>query len=150
MIKVVLGEVDMRQYRWHFDRMIALLVATINVIFTIVIVGRFAMDRHFLFMQMGLKGMSNIFVYIACIIAVIVAIYLNYLFLKKNHMARLVLAFFETLVLAACIRNLFMGQLFFGFSMSSVVSNVIVFLLYATLVYHTLFSNMIKKYFYLQ
>lgn len=138
----------MRQYKWHFDRLIALLVATLNVLFTIFIAVRFAIDRHFLFMQTGLKGISDILVIFGCTVIVIGALVLNYEFLRKKHSARLLLALFETIVLAACIRNLFMGQLFFGFSLTSFMSNVVVFFLYATLVYHTLFSSLIKLYFY--
>lgn len=136
----------MRQYKWKFDKITALSVALINILFVLYIGIRALMDKSFLFTQTGLNIRALPLTVIIFII-IAITIYTNYRFLNRSHRARLFLSACQTLIMACILRNIFVGHLYFGFGFNAYVRNILAFVLVSILIYHTLFSKNIREYF---
>lgn len=136
----------MKQYKWNFDKLTALAVATGNSLIAIYIMIRFLTDPYFVLTQTGFHLNQSIMV-IPMALLVSLTLFINLKFIQKQHMARLLVSLAQTIGLACVIRNLFVGYLYFGFGVGDYLKNVVGFVLYAGLIYHTLFSKNIKAYF---
>lgn len=136
----------MKQYKWNFDKITALLVATGNCTIALYVMIRFLTDPYFLLTQTGLS-LSQTYMVVPMALFVSITIFLNLKLIQKQHHARLIIAFAQTIGLACVIRNLFVGYLYFGFGFGEYLRNTFAFILYATLIYNTLFSKQIRSYF---
>ena len=136
----------MKQYTWRLDKLAAFMVALTNVLLSIYISYRFLSDAYFLKTQLGfIVSRELMLVVVVCLISL--TFYLNYQFIRKHHVSRLLLSLFETICLASIIRNIFIGHMYFGFGYSYYVRNIVSFVIVSFVIYHTMFSNQIQTYF---
>jgi len=136
----------MKQYRWNYEKLTALSVAAGNSLIAIYIMIRFLSDPYLVLTQTGLHLNQSILI-VPMALFVSFTVFVNFKFIQKQHNARLLIALVQTIGLACVIRNLFVGYLYFGFGVGEYLRNVIAFTIYATLIYHTLFSKSIRGYF---
>ncbi len=136
----------MKQYKWNFDKLTALLVALINCIVVSYLMIRFMTDSYFSMTQTGFNLNPSYMIVIAPL-GIAFTVFMNLKFIQKNHRARLIIAFAQTIGMACILRNLFVGYLYFGFDMIDYLRNLIAFSIFSTLIYHTLFSKHIKSYY---
>lgn len=142
---------ERKNYVWNYDRLMAFLVALINCSITVYISVIVMMDEYFLRNQIGLReepsfALKMIVISIICVVTIMI----NVKFIMKNHRARMVIAFIQTVMLAFILRNLFVGVLYSGFVIKSYALNILGLILLSFLIYNTLFSEKIISYFNLE
>ncbi|MBI9013475.1 MAG: hypothetical protein JEZ08_14680 [Clostridiales bacterium] len=138
----------MKHYKWHFGRLTAFAVAFLNCIFAGYVLMRVLMDDYFLYTQTGFYLDKSPIIRIGITVPIVlITLWLNLRFIRRQHHARLFVGLFQTICMACILRNIFVGFSYFGFGMYVYMRNVIAFIIVAVLIYHTLFSKNIRMYF---
>lgn len=139
---------EQKKYVWNFERMTALAVALANCLITGYISIIIVVDEYFLRHQLGLiKEPSILLKWFVVSLGFLMILWMNILFIKRNHKARMVIGFIQTMTLAFFIRNLFVGFMYSGFVINSYVMNIVGLIVLSVLIFNTLFSEKIMGYF---
>lgn len=139
---------EKKKYQWNQDRLTAFLVVLGNLLVFGYVSVKMISDNYFFKNQFGITGSIALVVRLFIALSMmLIIVFLNYQFLKKHHMSRMILAGIQTILMAFILRNLLVVLLFDGVQLSSMYMNVIELITQSVLIYATLFSERITSYF---
>lgn len=137
------------KYKWNYGRLTAFLVAGGNLVFLSIIVLNALINPSFVNMQLGIDYHMNTLMKVFIIVLYfVIAVTINIRFIRRINRSRVFLALLQTITMAFIIRNLFVGFLFSGAHIGTYIGNLSAFAFNGILIYHTLFSQQINKYFH--
>lgn len=140
-----------KKYQWKLDRLVGVSVVVLNLLMTVLMLLKMATTPDFIKVQLGLGLYFSPWQFLLfSLIMMGLVLLLNGLFLKKNYLSWMLIGFFQTLLTAFTLRNIFLIILYEESIALSLFQNIFVLIYMSGLTYLTLFSPHILTYFKLQ